>query len=399
MNTKPILFSKKEECCGCGACCNICPQNALLMQEDECGFLYPAIDATKCVHCGLCKQACAFQTVNINRTPLECFAAVSKNEVLLQKSASGGIFAGMAGRMISLGGVVYGAAFRKDWSIHHEEIVHHDDIAKLQGSKYAQSDTERTYIQAKEQLRQGKKVLYSGTPCQIAGLLGFLGKRYENLITIDLVCHGVPSNRMLRDYLGIIEKKHGGKIDDFTFRDKTLGWGKNGSAVINGKKIKLWESQSSYFYYFAKSWINRESCYSCKYASDHRPGDITLGDYWGIEKQHPELFRENWNEDRGISCIIINTQRGKAFFDEMLNEWNVEVTSFRKIADGNQQLRHPSAIGRRDEILDAYTRGGWSKLDKKYKKEIGLKYFKSTLKRIIPKRIKRKLKQVLVHTQ
>ncbi len=310
METIPVLFTKKEDCCGCGACLNVCPRQAIAMKEDEYGYLYPEIDEEKCVRCGQCKKVCAFQKREETNVPLDCYAAVNANVEQVSKSASAGIFAAIAEKVICDGGIVYGVAFTRNWGVHHVAIDNLEDLAKLQGSKYAHSNIERTYSEAKNELQTGRRVLFSGTPCQIAGLREFLGKEYENLVTVDIVCHGVPSVRMLQDYLKTIEDKHRGKITEFIFRDKSIGWGKNGSAVINGKKIKIWQSASSYLYYFTKGWLYRENCYRCPYACEHRPADITLGDYWGIEKQHPELLgKGRWDESKGISCVIINTKK------------------------------------------------------------------------------------------
>lgn len=310
MKEIPLLFEEKEDCCGCGACLNICPKHAITMQEGECGFIYPVIDADKYVRCGKCKTVCAFQNSGVKNSPIECYAAVSKNVEQSKNSASAGIFAAIATKIIEDGGIVYGAAFDEDWKVHHISAETLDQLCALQGSKYAHSDIERIYSDVKEQLTIGRQVLFSGAPCQVSGLQGYLGGEYENFLTIDIVCHGVPSNRMFQDYLKTLENRHGGKVTSFTFRDKSIGWGINGSAVIKGKKRKIWQSASSYLYYFTRGWIYRENCYICPYACEHRPADITLGDYWGIEKEHPELLgKSRWDESKGVSCLIVNSAK------------------------------------------------------------------------------------------
>ena len=313
-----ILFENKKDCCGCGACFNACPKNAVSMQEDDFGYIFPVIDSSLCVECGKCKQVCAFQNHAETNTPQEVFAAAAKNSDIIMNSSSGGVFTALAGHIIENGGIVFGAAFGEDWNVRHIAVENKDQLRLLRGSKYTQSSTGTAFRQAQELLRKGKTVLYSGTPCQIAGLKGFLGKEYDTLLTVDLVCHGVPNNRMLSDYIKLLEQKENGKIVKFTFRDKSIGWGKNGSAVIespNGKRYrkKLWESASSYPYYFAASLICRENCYSCRYACSNRPADITLGDYWGIEKAHPQYLSDKLHDDsKGISVVIANTAKGSS---------------------------------------------------------------------------------------
>ena len=392
MNKIPVLFKKNEDCCGCGACLNICPRQAIKMQEDEYGFLFPVIDDEKCIRCGRCTNVCAFQNRKETNEPIECYAAISRNVEQGSKSASAGIFASFAEKVIYDGGIVFGAAFTENWGVHHVSIDNLQDLIKLQGSKYAHSNIERTYNEAKKELQTGRQVLFSGTPCQIGGLYEFLGSDYENLITVDIVCHGVPSVRMLQDYIKTFENKYGGKITAFTFRDKSIGWGINGSAVINGKKIKIWQSASSYLYYFTRGWLYRENCYKCPYACKNRPADITLGDYWGIEKQHPELLgKGGWDERAGISCMIINTKKGISFISD--KELQLHKSTFEKISAGNGQLREPSNPGKRNEILQQYKCGGWIQLSKRFNSSIGWRRYLGPVKAMIPPKIKRLMKQ------
>lgn len=394
----PILYEDKGSCCGCGACINICPSTAITMIEDECGFLYPRIDENKCVRCQRCKNVCAFQNIVEKNVPLETYAAISQNREQANQSASGGIFAALATQFIRAGGIVFGAAFSENYGVVHRAVEDIEHLYFIQGSKYVQSRIGNTYQQAKEYLEEGKKVLFSGTPCQIAGLKGFLGKEYENLLTVDIICHGVPSEKIFLSYLRSLEKKHEGKIEFFTFRDKKIGWGINGRVVFdigNGKtkSIKLWQSGSSYLYYFIKGWLYRENCYRCKYAGKNRPGDITLGDYWGIEKQHPEYLEgvSGWDESNGISVIIANTDTGLNVI-RYLSEIEMRPSTFEKAAQGNGQLSYPSDRGKREEILELYRVGGWKALEDRYQRNIGIKKYFSQIKSLIPKEVKRLIK-------
>ncbi len=396
VKSTPTLFDNKADCCACGACVNICPLGAIALKEDECGFLYPCINETVCVGCGKCKTVCNFQNNVCTNIPSETFAAVTRHSKILENSASGGIFASMAKTILNLGGVVFGAEFTNDFTIRHCSVADENQLHKLQGSKYAQSNTENTYKETKELLESDKKVLYSGTPCQIDGLKGFLGKDYENLITVDIVCHGVPSNKMLKDYIAVIENSHGGKATAFTFRDKKLGWGINGSVVINEKKYKLWQSASSYFYYFLKGWIYRENCYKCKYASMHRPADITIGDFWGIEKEHPEYLKKvGWDAAKGVSLIIVNTEKGRTFFETAKENIDYELSDFNLAANHNHQLNYPTEIGNREEIISIYKEKGWNGLHKRFNEKIGFHKYSSQIKSMIPKSLKAFLKRYL----
>ncbi|MBQ7266096.1 MAG: Coenzyme F420 hydrogenase/dehydrogenase, beta subunit C-terminal domain [Firmicutes bacterium] len=393
----PILYEIKADCCGCGACLNICPCNAIAMEEDDYGFLYPTINKKLCIGCGACKRVCAYQNSQTHNVPLLTYAAVNKNIDEIMYCASGGIFTVVAKMMLKKGGVVFGASFTQDWNVKHIKADSIQDLKALQGSKYLQSDTNTTYSQVKQELLLGRSVLYSGTPCQIAGLYGYLGEKYDRLYTTDVICHGVPNNRMFCDYLKQIENSFGGKIKKFTFRDKALGWGINGSIVIktDTKLINkvLWESESPYLYYFTKGQIFRENCYKCKYACPHRPADLTLGDYWGIEKAHPEYIEKNgWDEKKGISAVIVNTEKGRQMVSEIEKYAELKPSHFEKVAAGNTQLRKPSTPGNREAVLEVYKNGGWSAVESMHKK-IGLKKYTSRIKALIPQNIKNFIKK------
>jgi len=394
-----ILFENRKDCCGCGACYNACPKNAIYMQEDDCGYIYPVIDGTLCVECGKCRQVCAFQNHEETNIPLSVYAAAAKNNDIIMKSSSGGIFTALAEDFIENSGIVFGASFEEDWNLKHIAAQNKEQLRRLRGSKYIQSSTGTTFRQVQELLKSGKNVLYSGTPCQIAGLKGFLGREYDNLLTVDLVCHGVPNNRMFRDYIRLLEQKQNGRIVEYIFRDKSMGWGKSGSALIessNGKKYrkKLWESASSYHYYFAASLICRENCYSCLYACANRPADITLGDYWGIEKAHPQYLSDKILDDtKGISVVIANTEKGNSYIQRISDAVELKASNFDAASSGNERLRHGSECSpKRAELLGMYKNGGWSAVDNHHNKSLGLKKHISFIKSLIPPALKRYLK-------
>lgn len=402
-----ILFKDKKLCCGCGACMNICGKHAISMCLDEYGFVYPKIDSTLCVKCGLCKKVCRYKTDGTRYEVREAYAAAAKDNGLIMRSASGGIFAVLARTIIEKNGVVYGAAMpTKGYALDpkHIRIEKADDIITMQGSKYVQSSIGKTYIEAERDLREGRTVLFSGTPCQIDGLKGFLGQDYEDLITVDIICHGVPSSKMFNDYIAVCMNKYKGRIAEYRFRDKKKGWGLNARLIYqnyNGKiKSKLIPSgASSYFDMFLKGEIYRDSCYSCPYAGGGRVGDLTLGDFWGIQRQHPELMLENggcYDEKRGISCVLVNTERGKSLICEISDKIEYHKSDIEKISSENGQLKYPSKCpDTRDYILSLYRDKGWQAVESYFNKRNGLRTYYYYLKNMLPRSVKKQIKKYL----
>lgn len=400
------LFSEKKTCCGCGACMNICPRDAISMNEDEYGFLYPQIDSEKCIQCGACQRVCAYQNSIEEGEPIETYVSVTKNTDIL-KSASGGIFASFATECLKQNGVVFGSSFEMcDGKLKpiHIGIDKLSDLVKLQGSKYVQSEINMVYQEVKKALSNDKMVLFSGTPCQVAALNSFLGnKKYDNLLTIDIICHGVPSIQMFQDYLGILERNCG-EIYNFKFRDKTNGWGLTGSAFYINKKGKKKKmiipfGVSSYYSMFLNSDIYRENCYSCRYANSHRVADITIGDYWGIEDEHPELLLNNGgciDETKGVSCLIVNTSKGKKYLEENKDNLCLYPSDFSKARNRNGQLQAPSKMGKnREYILNLYKDEGYDAVEKWFRKTTGIKWYISWIKCRIPMTLKKRIKKIL----
>lgn len=406
MKEKIILYKEKKDCCGCGACATICPKKAITMRKDECGFEYPEIDESKCIKCGLCKDTCAYQN-DLNMSSIKkCFAASSRDEKVLLNSASGGIFTSLAKSFLQDDGIVYGCALeKKDNKLfpHQIRIDSEKDLAKIQGSKYVQSSMEDSYQQVKQDLNQNKKVLYSGTPCQIASLKRYLRREYKNLYTIDIICHGTPSISFFQDYINFVEKKIKGKIINIVFRDKSEGWGTYLGRIdyINGKgrkKLMYFKSNaSSYYNLFLKSEINRENCYSCKYASDKRISDITIGDYWGIEKEHPEYLLENGgllDSKKGISCIMVNTLKGEEFLENYKNQFSLSESNFEKISKENKQLKMPSTYSKdRSRIFKLYKSGGYKAVDKWFLDKKGIKKYLLCFYNRLPRNIQKLIKR------
>lgn len=404
MNNKFItLVKNKKDCCGCGACKNICPQKAITMNSDKYGYIYPKINYDKCIKCGQCKKICSYQNDVLLQDVCSAWVASSKDEDIIINSASGGIFAVMAKKILEENGIVVGVSLEKiDNKLipKHIKIDSVDCLRKIQGSKYIQSDMGNIYIEIKKELNNKKKVLFSGTPCQVAALKYFLGKRYENLYTIDIICHGVPSIKFFQDYIFNLEQSLDIEIINFNFRDKSIGWGLCGKIKYK-KKDKIVEEvlpagMSSYYNLFLTSEIYRENCYFCKYAKRKRIGDITIGDYWGIKEEHPELFYNNnrFIEEKGISCLIINSIQGEKLLNEVKKYLNLEKSTIEKIARHNEQLNKPSKMGKnRNLILNIYRENGYKSVEKWYKNKLGIKRYLFFLWSKVPSKIKLVIKK------
>ncbi|EGT4138176.1 Coenzyme F420 hydrogenase/dehydrogenase, beta subunit C-terminal domain [Clostridium perfringens] len=397
-----ILFSSKNECCGCGACMNICPKAAITMKDDEYGFVYPEINNDICIQCELCKKVCAFQNVNQSNCVLKSYASAAVDKNIVLTSSSGGVFTSISEEFIKAGGIVYGCSMENtDNGLFpkHIRVSNINELKKLQGSKYVQSDLGNCFIELKNDLLLGVKVMFSGTPCQVAALYSFLGNNKTDLLyTVDIVCHGVPSINFFRDYISNLNKKVKGQIINFRFRDKSNGWRLQGAIDYidnNGKKkTKLINSEvSSYFKLFLESSTYRDSCYNCKYTNKHRPGDITLGDYWGIENVHPEYLTRNLGtleQKNGISCVLVNTLKGS----ELLNNFGVKLilkeSSFSNVSAGNDQLNYPSEVNiNRNKVLSIYRDGKYDAVEKWFNKRLGIKKYKILIIDFIKSNIKK----------
>lgn len=397
-----VLFKDKKDCCACGACLNICPKQAINMHEDDDGFLYPVIDENKCIECGLCMKTCGYQNSKLKQSPQYAYAAQSLNTDI-KKSASGGVFASIAKQIIEAGGVVVGTSLEYSNEIldpHYILVENLTDLEKLLGSKYVQSSTGNIYKVTKAYLEIGVMVLFSGTPCQVDGLKSYLAKVYDNLFLIDIICHGVPSKRLFQDYIRFLEEKYNDKIIDFKFRDKTKGWGLTAKAYTANSGEKLIPCyMSSYYDMFLKSYTYRINCYSCKYANKNRVGDITIGDYWGIEVEHPEILVSNGgeiNEKQGISCLIVNNERGKVLLEKFGSALSLRQSSFINVAKHNGQLNKPSELDvrKRYMVFLELKKKGYVGIEQWHKIELG--YFvllKNVFKSILPGPLKIFLKK------
>lgn len=298
-----------QDCCGCGACFNTCAKGAISMVENHEGFKVPVVDAEKCTNCGMCVKVCpALNEKRANFVNPDCYAAQA-DDAIRAVSSSGGAFTIIAEEILKRGGYVCGAAFRDDWSIHHIIVKNNEDLAKLRGSKYVQSDTEDCFKRIKALLRDGKWVLFSGTPCQVAGLYTYLGKEYDTLLTVDIFCHGAPSPGVWRRYLK--ENYAAGEILKINFRDKTaIGWSCSHVAITTTRGKK--DVSNNYTQWFHHAVIMRPSCQNCKFSKLPKPADISLGDWWGISKVAAHL-----NDGKGLSNVLLNSEKGRKFYENL----------------------------------------------------------------------------------
>lgn len=388
-------FFTPNTCCGCGLCSAVCPHKAIVMKENNKGFIYPVIDETKCVSCGICQKICIYQKEQIHNKPFKIFACVNKNEKIVKSSTSGGAFAALAKWIFDKNGVVFGCAWNNDLSAVHIPVLSMQELKKVQGSKYVQSDISKSFDLVHHYLKQDRYVLFSGTPCQCDALKSFLKKDYEKLFCVEVICHGVPSNKMFKDYIHLLEKQLNGRIVDIHFRDKKNGWGAllKIDYIKNGHhKVKYLKPEESYYYYyyFYRSLFFRESCYSCKYATKQRHSDFTIGDYWGVNKIHPELRAEN-----GASVMIITGRKALATISELSRYLRMTESNFESAQIENHQLISSSKKDKQyDTLFSDYNRNGPEKFNHEYRKKHFNLIIKGKIKRFLPNDVKKIVKSI-----
>lgn len=332
----------KNICSGCHACQNVCPRGCIAMIEDNEGFLYPHIDDAKCSDCGLCKKVCPLLSNRGANKKGRAYACINRDENIRTESSSGGVFTLLAEEIIKSGGVVFGAAFDANLGVRHTKAETIDELYKMRGSKYAQSRIGNTYTDAKAYLEDGKTVLFSGTPCQISGLKRFLGKDYKNLITQDLICHGAPSPKVWRKYLEYLSRRADAEITGLpSFRSKKRGW-KNYSVSVkfknNTEYCRVFR-EDLFMKAFLSNLSLRPSCYRCHEKSAERESDITLGDFWGAEKVVPDM-----DDDKGISLVLINSEKGRKIFDAVSGSMLCRDVDFDAAAEYNPSLTKSPAV-------------------------------------------------------
>lgn len=330
-----IVITEKKNCCGCTACEQICPVHCIEMKEDEEGFLYPKANAGKCIHCNACDRVCPIQNyqkqVNFEQV---AYMLQNKDQQVLRESTSGGVFTEIARYVIRNGGVVYGAAIGSDYIVRHIPVTNEEELWRFRNSKYVQSNVEDTFSQVKEQLKGGKMVCFSGTPCQIEGLLQFLGRKPENLILVDVVCRAVPSPGVWKKYIESEVSRHGDAIS-IRFRDKKLGYQystmkiamKDGYCERGGVESSIW------LRLFFSGMIIRPSCAACKFRSPYRKSDFTIWDCFPTYK-----FDKSWDENSGTTRMLIHTEKGKRIFAIISSRFEVKELSVSEAIAGVREM-------------------------------------------------------------
>lgn len=358
-----LTVKNKKDCCGCQACYEACPSKCISMVSDEEGFLYPRINPADCVNCSLCERVCPQLNSNdtkLPEAPRSCYAAISKDLQIRLLSSSGGVFSLLANKILEQNGVVFGARFDDQFAVYHSYTETPEGLPPFRGSKYAQSDLRGAYSQVRQFLQASRPVLFTGTPCQIAGLRGYLGQReYDQLYLVSVVCHGAPSPLVWKDYLYHIT---GGSMPtNINMRNKDKGWGPGDyRLVIRREGEEMMNTQATdtpYMRAFLTNLTLRSACYSCHFRGNHG-SDLTLGDYWGIEQVHPQMA-----DNKGTSLILVYTEKGRQLLDGL--DMNLLESNYEEAIKGNPSIEGSSAEpSQRNAFWEAYQKRGISALVK-----------------------------------
>lgn len=379
------IYDKKEDCCGCFACENICPVKCVIMTSDDEGFWYPQVDYDKCINCSKCIEVCPIiNKKEVHNHPV-AYACINKNEHIRLESSSGGIFTLIAEKIIEDGGIVFGATFNEKFDVEHTHIETKDELSKMRGSKYVQSKIGKTYKDVKEFLESGRQVLYSGTPCQIAGLKSFLQKNYKNLFCIDIICYGVPSPKLWQKYILYRENIAKSKTRRISFRQKNEGWKKYSLSFKfqNDSEYCKSSDRDLYIKAFLINVCLRSSCYECRFKGINRQSDITLADFWGIQNLLPEM-----DDDKGTSLIFINSEKGKLIFDKIKDKCkNKEVNINEAVKFNPYVLKSVKLNPNRNNFFKNIDLIPFDKLVTKYCSESPFK--------VIGRKVKRKILNII----
>ena len=350
-----IRIDDRSKCCGCSACADSCPHSAIRMQADGMGFKYPAVDEDKCIDCGICDSVCAFKPAAKNE--LMSSEAI-RFPSLLDKSQSGGLGFALMRKAVLEGRIVYGAAMEKDFTVRHIRVTEESALGPLRLSKYVQSDMTGVPSMVLEDLAAGRKVLFTGTPCQCAGIASIAGKYRDNLLLADIICHGVPSPAVWKSFIDYHENANGKTVTRAIFRDKALGWHDHRETLFFGDEKKV---SNEYTFLFYRHLILRPSCAVCPFASMIRPSDITMADCWGVEETLPGFADDN----RGCSLLIVHSSAGKAYTSDFPDECIRKGVSIQ--ADRQPNLFMPSKAHKCAESFEnLYIRKGYAAAARRY---------------------------------
>lgn len=357
----------QEKCFGCGACAAQCPRNCIKMKLDDKGFDRPVVNVNQCIHCNCCINVCPAIHIPQQRESKKVYAAWNANEEAHRLCTSGGISDAMVKMVVSQGGIAFGAVLNDDLSVSHKGVTTQCATENFRQSKYVQSRTLRTFKEVKNSLSKGKKVIYTGTPCQIAGLKSYIGEN-ENLYLVDIICHGTPSFKLLREHIAYIEKREGKYADAISFRESGCKF------ILRENDHVFYEKKSTQDYWymgFLNGLFYKEACYTCPFASSKRVSDITIGDFWGLEDR---LLEEE--AKFGVSVVMVNSENGKLLFDKLCEKLKYTERSAKEAIRGNSQLRHPMRKHRKyKKFWKAYQLDGFEKAAKKSLRLERMKYW------------------------
>ena len=382
-----ILESVKKDCCGCSACMNSCPRNCITMQPDGEGFLYPNVDEKLCVDCGRCVNVCPVLKEKKTDNKPKAYLVRNRNKNLRSTSTSGGFFAAAAEFVLDQGGCVFGAGFNENFDVVHSYIEDPKDIRKFNRSKYVQSEIGLTYRKVKEFLEKDRTVLFSGTPCQVEGLLNYLGRDHDKLYTMDIICKGVPSPKFWRKYLSWQKNKSKKAIREVRFREKTYGYGSTTMRVIfsDGSQYDEPYDVDPMLQFYSKEMISRPSCHNCHCKGKFRRSSFTAGDYWYVSGAAPRM-----DDGIGVSQVLVNNEKAAAAFEKMKKYLDTEPLDFDNDSaiNGGMMLGSARPSPRRDEMF--------ADLDNMSVYALQKKYFPSTFK--LKNRIKRQIRPIMYKT-
>ena len=384
----------KAKCCGCSACEQICPKKCIVMRRDAEGFLYPVVDRELCINCGACRNACPLSVEPKRTSSFEkkMYGGYINDGAAREASSSGGAFTAIINALADHKPMIIGAAWDDILHVKHQNVIGANNVGVFRKAKYLQSDINHQYRAAKEYLDDGGYVVFSGTACQIAGLYSYLGADFDTLLTIEIICHSVPSPLFIEKERAYIEKKYRAKVSEIVFRDKRNGtWDRYRMCwkLDNGKEIKF--LKDPFVVSWNTGWLSRPSCYGCRYASEQRVADITLGDLWGCSKYAPHLYGNN----KGASLCCVNTEKGEQVFQKAKNSMTYDVLAYHVVARYNPRLLKPmEADNQRDDFMLKLINEPYEEIVKALPR---VSYLKLILLNLIPRKWKDAISNKISH--
>lgn len=362
-----VRLAGENECIGCGACSQVCPAQCIVLRTDKYGFVHPWLDELACLNCKMCEKSCPIVSGTINQNvTTEAFAVRSSDIVIRNRSSSGGVFSEVAIEILNNKGVVFGASYTEGFTVQHSSVECIEDLSQLCGAKYSVSNIGNSYVQAKKFLDMQRQVLFSGTPCQVAGLNSFLRKPYPNLFTIDFVCHGVPSPWVWKKYVEYraVQDNSGILPEGINLRSKSTGWSKyqysNEYQYANGTKYIAKGGEDLFMQLFVGDYINRESCADCQFKGYQRCSDLTLGDFWGIWDIAPEM-----DDNKGTSLVLVHSENGKELLGRIADRVVLKEVTLEQASQQNPSMLYSSqAKENREEVLKLCINGEFAAVQK-----------------------------------